>query len=116
MAKTERPPRPQSTLGRKHPAAARRTDTAAPGTGATPGGEARTQRSGSSRAKMTINTTEDLIDAAKDAWYATTTHTTFSAWVATALWTQIEADRAAAGVEEFPRRPTKRLPAGRPAE
>lgn len=116
MTKSERPPRRQSTLARQHPAATR-TDTTTPAAGNTPSGEARTPRPATNRAKMTINTSEDLIDAAKDTWYATSPRNqTFSAWVAAALWTQIEADRVAAGVDEFPRRPTKRLPAGRPAE
>jgi hypothetical protein len=128
------PPRERrrSTLSTTHPAAAATTtataDAATPTNNTAPttdGGE-RPQGSsptpptpvdGPARTKMSVTIADEVLDAAKDAWWATrnTTLLTFSGFVQEAMTAYVTQVAAQAGLTEFPPRPTQRLPAGRPA-
>lgn len=65
--------------------------------------------------KMTINVPTDLVDAAKNAFWADRGgYRTFSAWVAEALERQITDTMTRHGLQQLPTRPGEGLPPGRP--
>jgi hypothetical protein len=64
---------------------------------------------------MTINVPTDLVDAAKNAFWADRgEYRTFSAWVAEALERQIADTMHRHGLSRLPARPGEGLPPGRP--
>lgn len=64
---------------------------------------------------MTINVPPDLVDAAKNAFWADRGgYRTFSAWVAEALERQIADTMTRHGLRQLPQRPGEDLPPGRP--
>lgn len=105
------PPRERRTsdLRATHPAASGHTATST--TSNPPPATTKSQK-----ISVTINPT--IIDAAKDAWWATrqASGLTFSAFVEEAMAEHVTREAKRVGVEQFPPRPTQRLPAGRPVQ
>jgi hypothetical protein len=65
--------------------------------------------------KMTINVPAELVDEAKNAFWADRgSYRSFSAWIAEALQRQIEETMTRHSLTTLPDRPTNDLPPGRP--
>lgn len=68
--------------------------------------------------KISVSIDPDVTDAAKNAWWATRQESglTFSGFVEQAMAEHVAREAKRQGVEGFPKRPTERLPAGRPVQ
>ncbi len=105
MAEARKKTPRKSALSQTHPAARATEPTAAP-------------RPPKSVSKMTVNTTPDVINAAKNAWWVDGRDRalTYSGWIEEAILAHVHAAAQRAGVQEFPPRPSsaESLPVGRP--